>query len=206
MTGTNRLHVVTSFALGLGVGSLVALGLTWQPPGLAPAPTPPVEGGPSEVAARLDGVGEDLDLLRVQLAEYAARVEHGLLTGQSPPARQAVEHDSPPPERQPGEVQGATGEVPGWVGVLDSDLARVLVERGLTPFDPVVGDSLLEAADALRSVESAFVEETAPLWEDFQAGLVNAQEFRALRKPYEREKKSDRKKVVEQLAATLDGR
>lgn len=206
MTGTNRLHVVTSFAAGLGVGSLVALGLMRQPPGLAPAPTPPVEGGPSDVAARLDGVGKDLDSLRVQLAEYAARVEHGLLTGQSPPARQAVEHDSPPPERQPGEVQGATDEVPGWVGVLDPDLARVLVERGLTPYDPIVGDSLLEAADALRSVESGFAKETRPISEDFQAGLVNAQEFLALRKPYEREKKSDRLKVIERLAATLDGR
>jgi hypothetical protein len=90
------------------------------------------------------------------------------------------------------------------VSVLDHDISRVLVERGLTPYDPRVGGAVREAGDALRSAQrdwqTAIMQKQA-LYEHQQITNDEWQEYTARLLQQSQEK---RRGVIERLSAALD--
>jgi hypothetical protein len=103
------------------------------------------------------------------------------------------------------EKRSAVTSVPSdWVSVLDKDISRVLVERGLTPYDSRVGGAVRQAGDALRSAESEFQTAFKPRAALYQHQGITNDEWLEFIAPLQQQTQEKRREVIERLSAALD--
>ena len=91
-----------------------------------------------------------------------------------------------------------------WVIVLDEELAQVLVERGLTPFDSGVAVHATAAGERLRQIESDYLEDGMANQVLRRDGSLTSDEWQELILLAKQQRRATRKATLAQLAFELD--
>ena len=208
MTSIDRNHSsrscrIGSVCLGIVIGSLLAYILLRE---RRPSPVTAPDG----LRDTITQIAADLEELKAT-SEAFIRGEHGIDNdlvrleqtssvgvGQQQSDRVAVGRD--------GEQSNRPGrDVYQWIGVLDKDVARVLVERGLTPFDPEVSRHVRMAGDSLRDADSRYASAIKPLMEAFNGQQINVNTLSESSAPLEQQRDTARRAAIERLCIALDG-
>jgi len=117
-------------------------------------------------------------------------------------AVQVVECESPPSDLPcPHPCQVGNSD---WVSVMDRHIARVLVERGLTPFDPGVSESTREACSDLREADDEFQTILSPVKKLNRNGKLHWSEYDKVLRELLQERRNERRIIINELSAALD--
>lgn len=197
---SSRLLLAIVLCGGIVAGVLLTFALTERP-----------RTEPAEVSASVDEqvalMAASVKALSEDLAQLGDRIDEAVVRLEQLPAP-VVEQRIPvvqPADSEPVESGGRAEKSSTWITVLDEDIARVLVERGLTPFDPEVVPRVREAADALRLAEEECKQAIAVYADQLVHNEILVDEYSLLCKPLRGTEKSKRKAIIEQLATALDG-
>ncbi len=198
---------VTALLLGGGaVGALLTLALVQGPqPASSPA-TDALEEQISRLDASSETLSENIDRLEARLDQALARLDQRLTERVElpPPVGQDAE---PAPKEDGSQGEKAGGKEEGkfeWIKVINSGIARVLVERGLTPYDPQVAPLVRKAGDSLRKIETSYLESTSRLQKLYQEQGMDAADLQERLSPIFDERNRRRKIILEKLASALD--
>ncbi len=165
----NLLLVLASTCIGGAAGALATFALLDQPRSapVQPSVSPPVEVQIAPIVGSMEALTEALHRLESRMDEALARPVSvpAASTGDREPLRQPI--DTATGDGRAEEHSGAN-----WVEVLDKSAARLLVERGLTPYDPGVAEPLTKAGTALRKADDEYYAAYRQLNEDVSNKLI----------------------------------
>jgi hypothetical protein len=188
---------------GLCIGIFIGLSL----PALVPIVRPTVVAPPSEngrleaLLVRVSALAEAIESLREQVASIdvtrMAVAGDAALGAKGEAAGAAVA--SANVSAMPTEEKEAN-----WITVLDKGIAGVLVEHGLTPFDPGVAPRILSASQALRIADDEFEAALRQPLEERKARAVSADEFAELQSPFLAERNRKRRAALDLLRNEMD--
>jgi len=191
---------------GGAVGARLALALVQG----SQSPSPPATDALEDQISRLDEssktLSENIARLESRLDQALARLDQRLTERVElpPPVGQDV---TARPKEKDTPVEEARGKEEGkfaWITVIDGGIARVLVERGLTPYDPNVAPLVRKAGDALRTNEAEYKKAISPWLDLHLEGEMNVREYQKRITPFVQEQSGKRKIILEKLASALD--
>ena len=163
----------------------------------APVPTSPLMG------EQISIIASSLKTLEKNLRELTTRIDRDRGPSKaSTEQREIVKQKSLPVAAHPRQDAQIQKHAAHWVDVLDKDISRVLVERGLTPFDSRMGDYLKEACDGLREVRREHSSEKSAYKAQFKNGQVHFEDRLYLRIQEEWSRKHNI--IVEKFRAAMD--
>ncbi|MFQ5750310.1 MAG: hypothetical protein ACE5H3_12790 [Planctomycetota bacterium] len=145
---------------GGAAGALLTLALLQGPQSPSPPATDALEDQISRLDASSKTLSENIDRLEARFDQALARLDQRLT--EKVQLSQPVGQDVAPAPKKDGSHGNKTGGKEegkfAWVPVIDGAIARALVEHGLTPYDPQVGPLVRGAGDALRKIETLYLE------------------------------------------------
>lgn len=124
--------------------------------------------------------------------------------------REVIETSEPQGD---SSIRGQSKKYPtGWISVLDKDLATILVEKGITPFDKGVSPIVSEANVALREAKKRIKEIEDKLQKQHPRWMMTSKGYNAdnlsyhaafdpLFKEYQQERAAVLKKVTDSIVA-----
>ena len=125
--------------------------------------------------------------------------------GQREPVPPAINPDGIESNEGRSRLGGERDLHSAWVTVLDEDIARVLVELGLTPFDKGVSSLVKEAADSLRRADRVYEQAIYSMTEAYKSKGILDDEYDRFRTPHFDLRNETRNTVIGDLRRALDG-
>jgi molybdopterin converting factor small subunit len=201
---SSHLGILTASFAGLAVGIVVTLALFEGPQGTPPYISASGEKQFADMAAVLEALAESFARHETQVDDELIRIEQILSASIEQLGMERVDSDRQVVEPTSGDDSDEVGDPSGWVGLLDKDIGRALVERGLTPFDTRVVEHVRTAGMAVRKLEDDYQAKAEPIREEFKASLISAVQMNELLRGLHKQLQDDKERVIEVLEAALD--
>jgi hypothetical protein len=145
------------FVAGLLAGSVVGGCVVWI---LAESRRPPVVADDSVRASSTSYGATEWDAIRRGLDDLTVRIDRLTVVLEGATATPfPIEADRTPENAMPLPSASKRADDSSWTKVLDHDVARRLVERGVTPFDPGISALVAPTCAALRESDAGLENE-----------------------------------------------
>ena len=201
MSIDGRLFLLCIIAASV-VGAATGIIITSASPretGLLPAPASPL------MAKHISLIASSVKALEKNFRQLTTRLDRDRGPSKATAVqREIVKQKSLPVAAHPRQDAQIQKHAAHWVDVLDKDISRVLVERGLTPFDSGMGDYLKEACDGLRRVRGEHSSKRSAYRDKLNKGQIRDGDYNRLTAVIRKEWSRKHSIIVKQFRAAMD--